>query len=121
MWRFGMVSLLVHRRSHLESIIALILILAVAGWLYNSGHKAGKREGSRKGYGVGFDRGSRSKKKQSGCMIVIVLGGLFASATTVALTYLHRASNEERIKAVGCKGTSRPESVLHECSGCYVG
>lgn len=73
----------------MEGIVVLIVILAIAGWLYSSGHKAGKREGSRKGYGVGFDRGRRSRKNQSGCMIVIVVVGLIASAASVALAYLH--------------------------------
>jgi hypothetical protein len=65
-----------------------VVILAIAGWLYSLGHKAGKREGSRKGYGVGFSRGRRSRA-QSGCMIVLAVFGLIATATGVAVAHIH--------------------------------
>ena len=39
----------------IEAIVVLGILLGIAGWLY----AAGKRTGSRKGFGVGRDRGRR--------------------------------------------------------------
>ena len=62
--------------SALEAIIFIGVLVAIAYIIY----KSGKREGSRKGYGVGFDRGRKSKG-QSGCLLVII----FLLSTSAAL------------------------------------
>lgn len=51
----------------MDGIIGLIVLLFIAAAIYQVAFKAGKREGSRKGYGVGFARGRRGKS--GGCFI----------------------------------------------------
>lgn len=41
-------------------------------WIASSAYRVGKREGSRKGYGVGFDRGRRAARN-SGCLVAVVV------------------------------------------------
>lgn len=61
-------------------------LIGIAIWLYDMAYQSGKREGSRKGYGVGFDHGRRSRT-QSGCMIIVVVAALIAIAgIAIALT-----------------------------------
>ena len=66
----------------METVVVIVVILAIVGWVYAVGHKAGKREGSRKGYGVGFDRGRRTRSK-SGCLIIVA--GLALAAGSLAI------------------------------------
>ncbi len=68
-----------------STLVVLLLIGAVGVWIWYAGHKSGKREGSRKGYGVGFDRGRRSRS--SGCLLLVIAGGFALAAVTVALAY----------------------------------
>lgn len=70
--------------SKVECLGSLILIGIVIWFVYNSAYSAGKREGSRKGYGVGFDRGRRSQASQSGCLLAVIICGLVLAATTAA-------------------------------------
>lgn len=49
----------------------LIVIVVIVIVVYNTAHRAGKRLGSRKAYGVGYARGKRSKS-QSGCVVVLL-------------------------------------------------
>jgi hypothetical protein len=69
------------------TIIIIVVIIGIVGWVYNAGHKTGKREGSRKGYGVGFDRGRRSLGGQNGCAIILAVGAA-ATIGTIALAIL---------------------------------
>lgn len=64
-------------------IMAIVAVIVWYGW--STAYASGKRAGSRKGYGVGYDRGSRSKN-QSGCLVVLVAAGVLAAAS-VALAY----------------------------------
>ncbi len=67
-----------------------LIVIAIVCWVvYSFAYGAGKREGSRKGYGVGFDRGRRGRKSQSGCLIVLVVAGLGLGVTTVAFALMH--------------------------------
>lgn len=50
--------------------LGFIVLLVIAYVVWQAAFQSGKRIGSRKGYGVGFDRGSRSRK-QSGCLVVV--------------------------------------------------
>lgn len=63
----------------------LLVILAVIGFfmsgLWQSAYMAGKREGSRKAYGVGYARGRRA---QSGCLVVIAAGLTLAASLCLA-------------------------------------
>lgn len=54
----------------MECLVALALII-VALFIFNAAYRAGKREGSRKGYGVGFDRGRRHRGKD-GCPLTVL-------------------------------------------------
>ena len=62
----------------------LVIIVAIIVFVY--AYSAGKREGSRKGYGVGFSRGRRSGW---GCLVVLVVGALaiFTVAKAVAALF----------------------------------
>lgn len=62
----------------------LVVIGIVFVVFYSMGHQDGKRLGSRKGYGVGFDRGRRASS--SGCLILIVALGV-AMGSAAALVY----------------------------------
>lgn len=65
-------------------ILGLIVFGVIAWAVYSSAYASGKREGSRKGYGVGFDRGSR--RKSSGCLIVVLAGlASILAATALAM------------------------------------
>jgi hypothetical protein len=71
----------------METLIILIVLALLGSWVYNAGHASGKRVGSRKGYGVGFDRGRRSKG-QNGCLVIIIAAGVTIAAATAALASL---------------------------------
>lgn len=60
----------------------LVVIVVVLLLVWGAAHRQGKREGSRKGYGVGFDRGRRSKGK-NGCLVILA-----SAVATLALTGL---------------------------------
>jgi hypothetical protein len=64
-------------------IIGLIVLGIILLGVYNAGFSSGKRLGSRKGYGVGFDRGRRGHNS-SGCLVV-VLAGLACAVAAAAL------------------------------------
>jgi hypothetical protein len=51
--------------------IGLLIIIGVGFAIYQAIYMAGKRDGSRKGYGVGFDRGRKSGK--GGCLFFMTL------------------------------------------------
>lgn len=70
----------------LETVVLVVILLFFVGWIYGTGHKAGKREGSRKGYGVGFDRGRRSKS--SGCLVAIAAIIVAMATASAALAYV---------------------------------
>lgn len=73
--------------------LLLLAVIIVAGYLVNEAYKSGKREGSRKGYGVGFDRGRKSKSE--GCLLLVLVTGLAISAGGVALTSLIKRTTAE--------------------------
>ena len=54
---------------------------------YWEGHRAGKQEGSRQAYHAGRQDGFRegSRNRQPGCLVVIVVLGLIAAASSLAL------------------------------------
>ena len=68
-------------------IIGFLILLVFAAWVFNVAFMAGKREGSRKGYGVGFSRGRRSRG-QTGCLVVMVTIGVLAIAVSKAVAHL---------------------------------
>ena len=45
----------------MSEFLFLLLFVGLPGWLLWSAHKAGKREGSRKAYGVGRRHGRRRR------------------------------------------------------------
>ncbi|HOM19301.1 MAG TPA: hypothetical protein PK777_04455 [Thermoguttaceae bacterium] len=56
-----------------------VILLLIAAWIWSAAYQAGKREGSRKGYGVGFEHG-----KRAGCLVMLALAGtLLALASAV--------------------------------------
>ena len=58
--------------------VGFLILLGVVAWVVGAAFKAGKREGSRKAYGVGFARGRRAGAK-SGCLLVLLLAFLMAA------------------------------------------
>ncbi|MCS7305037.1 MAG: hypothetical protein NZ602_08030 [Thermoguttaceae bacterium] len=59
-----------------------LILLVIAAWIWNAAYKAGKREGSRKAYGVGYGRGLRASG--GGCLLMLALvGTLLALAGTL--------------------------------------
>ena len=75
----------------MEAIIAILVPLFIVGAIDNAGYKGRKREGSRKGFGVGYDRGRRAGNQ--GRLVMIALLGLALTATTVADACLHRGAH----------------------------
>jgi hypothetical protein len=67
-------------------IIGLIVLGAIVVGVYNAGFGSGKRLGSRKGYGVGFDRGQRAHNS-SGCLVVVLAGLVCALAATALAVF----------------------------------
>jgi hypothetical protein len=51
--------------NRMEWVLLVIAVLCVMSWVWSQAYKEGKRIGSRKGYGVGFDRGRRSRTGNS--------------------------------------------------------
>jgi hypothetical protein len=65
--------------------VGFLILVGVVIWIASAAFNAGKHEGSRKAYGVGFERGRRSRAKaQSGCLLVVVL--IFSAAATFIAT-----------------------------------
>ena len=65
--------------------LGFLILLGVVAWVVGAAFKAGKREGSRKAYGVGFARGRRAGAKgQSGCLVVLLMA--FVTAAIAATT-----------------------------------
>ncbi len=59
-----------------------IILIVIALFIWGAGYKAGKREGSRKAYGVGYARGRRASG--AGCLLVLAMAGsVVALAATV--------------------------------------
>ena len=67
-------------------ITGLIVPGVILVGIYNAGFGSGKRLGSRKGYGVGFDRGRRAHNS-SGCLVVVLAGLVCALAATALATF----------------------------------
>ena len=67
-------------------IIGLIVLGVILLAVYNAGFGSGKRLGSRKGYGVGFDRGRRAHGS-SGCLVVVIAGLACALAATALAVF----------------------------------
>jgi hypothetical protein len=66
--------------------IVVLLVIAAALWslAHQSGYRGGKRDGSRKAYGVGFDRSRRSRSPaQGGCVLLFALLALLALVAAV--------------------------------------
>jgi hypothetical protein len=61
-----------------------LALMAFVLWLVSSAYAAGKREGSRKGYGVGFDRGRRAAGGW-GCLLAALAFGLALAAAAASL------------------------------------
>lgn len=74
--------------------IGFIVLIIVALAIWNAAYKSGKREGSRKGYGVGFNRGRRSKPS-TGCLVLfLVLGsGTMLGCGVAASTLIKRGNH----------------------------
>jgi len=63
----------------ISGLVLLGILIYAMGYAY----KLGKREGSRKGYGVGYDHGRRA----AGCGLILAMGLFWACAAIVwALT-----------------------------------
>ena len=54
-------------------VVGLLILVVIVVAVYKSAFAAGNRRGSRKGYGVGFDRGRRGRGA-SGCLVMAVAG-----------------------------------------------
>ena len=52
----------------MSELIGLALVVGLAAWLWSTAYSSGKREGSRKGYGVGYARGKRGRSR-SDCFV----------------------------------------------------
>ena len=52
----------------MDTLIGMLIVLGAIAWVWNSAYSSGKREGSRKGYGVGYARGKRGRS-QSDCFV----------------------------------------------------
>ena len=71
----------------MEALVGFIVLLLVAYFVSQAAFQSGKRIGSRKGYGVGFDHGSRSRK-QSGCLIIVVAFLVVGTTASLVLASL---------------------------------
>jgi hypothetical protein len=66
--------------------VGLLILLGLIAWATSAAFKAGKRQGSRKAYGVGFDRGRRARaKSQTGCLFILLL--IFTAAAAFAANF----------------------------------
>jgi hypothetical protein len=66
-------------------LLGLLVILVIVAMVWKAAFSSGKRLGSRKGYGVGFDRGRRGRHDSSGCLVVFIVVGLaLGAAASVA-------------------------------------
>jgi hypothetical protein len=68
-------------------IVIVVILLAVARWFWFAGHRQGKRMGSRKGFGVGFDRAKRLRGQQ-GCLGALMIVGLAVVASVAAMAHM---------------------------------
>jgi hypothetical protein len=66
------------RGTLVDTVIVLAIVGGIALWLYDAAYHSGKREGSRKAYGVGYSRGR--KAGSSGCLIFFALLAIAATA-----------------------------------------
>ena len=69
----------------MEALVVMAIVAGIAWYGWSTAYASGKRAGSRKGYGVGYDRGRRSKNR-NGCLVVLVAAGVLAAAGA-ALAY----------------------------------
>lgn len=74
----------------MDACSGLFILGLIVAAIYAWGHTAGKREGSRKGYGVGFDRGRRGREG-SGCFVATAV---FVRPEHPALRLLRRYRDE---------------------------
>jgi hypothetical protein len=66
--------------------LGFLILLGVVAWVVGAAFKAGKREGSRKAYAVGFARGRRAGPKgQSGCLLALLMA--FVTAAIAVTTF----------------------------------
>ena len=70
----------------LDGLCFLIMIVVfIAAWAWEAGYRAGKREGSRKAYGVGWERGRQAAQTgQSGCLVAFLAVALAVALLRVA-------------------------------------
>ncbi len=72
----------------MDNLIGVLILLGLLSWICNSAYSSGKREGSRKGFGVGYARG-RQRRPPSGCLIIsIAIATLAISAGAIAASLL---------------------------------
>lgn len=65
----------------MKTFIVVVLIVVGICWIYSTAFDSGKKLGSRKGYGVGYDRGRGS----GGCLFVLMLTvGIVIAAADIA-------------------------------------
>ena len=62
--RLGGLTALTVLFSRPEEEMGALIALGVIGFIVYQAFREGKREGSRKGFGVGRDRGSRSRRRR---------------------------------------------------------
>jgi hypothetical protein len=64
--------------------VGFLILFGVVAWVVGTAFNAGKREGSRKAYGVGFARGRRAGARgQTGCLLVLLMAFV---TTAIAVT-----------------------------------
>lgn len=67
----------------MEGFAGVIVVIFVAYFVYDLAYKRGKREGSKKGYGVGFDRGKKSTS--GGCLVILLSFGVILFTGTIVI------------------------------------
>lgn len=67
------------------SLFWLLVIGILLYAVHQSAFASGKRIGSRKGYGVGYSRGSRNSRKNDGCLTIIVAAFIVIGTIAVAV------------------------------------
>lgn len=80
---------LTQEMRELRMVITILLAvgIAIAFFVYQAAYTAGKRDGSRKAYGVGFGRGYRkAKQSSSGCLVAVLVLIITAVSVVAAST-----------------------------------
>lgn len=70
------------------TFIGMLVALWIAGAIFNVAYRSGKREGSRKAYGVGFNHGRRHRSQQ-GCGFFVLVFGIMMALASIAFAAIY--------------------------------